>query len=163
MSLFLGGWGYKASTLGLMKGDLVLGWNASRGAFDRTFIVGISPPQNDFPITESTGYWVYAGATETLSLNGTILTTKQTKTVTVMAGGYWTALGFSSLNSTRRASDIPAMYSVSKGVTAVASYNPTTGKYSTYVVGIPSTDFKVVPGQAYWAWCVSNGTLSYYP
>jgi hypothetical protein len=163
VSLFLGGWNYKASTLGLMKGDVVTGWNSSRGAFDKTYIVGISPPVADFAITDSTGYWVYVGVSETLSLNGTIPTSKQSKNVLGPVSGCWASVGFVSLNSTRRASDIPAMYSIPGGVTSVATYSPTTGKYTTYIVGIPSTDFKVVPGQAYWVWCVSSGVFSYNP
>ena len=163
VSLFLANSSYKASTLGLTKGDVVVGWNSSRGAYDKTFIVGVSPAAADFVITGSTGYWVYAGIAETLSLNGTVPTAKQSKNIVGPAGGYWTTVGFVSFNSTRRASDIPAMLNVAGGVTAVASYSPTTGKYSTYIVGIPSTDFKVVPGQAYWCWCVASGVLSYYP
>ena len=163
VSLFLSGWSYKASTLGLMKGDIVVGWNSSRAAYDKSYIVGVSPPVADFAITESTGYWVYVGTSKTISLNGTVPTSKQSKTSSGPVGGYWASVGFVSLNSTRRASDIPAMYSIPGGVTAVASYNPSTTKYSQYIVGIPSTDFKVVPGQAYWVWCVSSGVFSYNP
>jgi hypothetical protein len=163
VSLFLSGWSYKASTLGLAKGDTVLSWNSSRAAYDKTFIVGISPPSADFYISGSTGYWIFAKASETLSFTGTVPTSKQSRNVVVPAGGYWVPVGFVSLNSTRRASDIPPMYNVSGGVTAVVSYNPNTWKYSTYVVGIPSTDFKVEPGQAYWCWCVANGVLAYDP
>ncbi len=162
-SLFIANSTYKASTLGLMKGDMVAQWNISRGVYDKLYVVGVSPPISDFAIRQSTGYWVYALAAETISLNGTVPTSKQSKTLTGPTGGYWAAVGFVAFNSTRRASDIPAMYSVTGGVTAVASYNPTTGKYSIYVVGLPSTDFKVVPGQAYWVWCVTSGVLSYNP
>jgi hypothetical protein len=156
---------YKASTLGLMKGDMVSQWNSSRGGYDRQYIVGISPPQLDFAIKQSTGYWVWAGATETLSLNGTIPTSKQSRAIAgpAGAGGYWATVGFVAFNSTRRASDIPSMYSIPGGVTAVCSFNPTSGRYTIYVVGVPSTDFKVAPGQAYWCWCLTSGVLSYYP
>ena len=163
VSLFVANSTYKASTLGLMKGDMVSQWNSSRGVYDKQYIVGISPPSFDFSIKQSTGYWVWVGASETISLNGTIPTSKQTRTVGGPAGGYWATLGFVAFNSTRRASDIPAMYSVAGGVTAVSSFNPTSGRYTTYVVGIPSTDFKVAPGQAYWCWCTASGVLSYYP
>jgi hypothetical protein len=163
VSLFVANSTLKASTLGLMNGDMVSPWNSSRGVFDKPYIVGVSPPLFDFAIKQSTGYWIWAGATETLSLNGTVPTSKQSRTIAGPAGGYWAAVGFVAFNSTRRASDIPAMYSVPGGVTAVSSYNPTSGRYTTYVVGLPSTDFKVAPGQAYWCWCVASGVLSYYP
>ena len=163
VSLFLAGWSYKASTLGLMKGDVVVGWNSSKSAYDQAYIIGLSDSADDFTITKSNGYWVYAAASETICLNGTVPTSKQSKTIAVPAGGNWAAIGFVSFNSTRRASDIPAMYSVAGGVVAVASYNPTTEKYSMYMVDDPSTDFKVLPGQAYWLWCVASGVLTYSP
>jgi len=163
ISMFLSGGGYKASTLGLASGDVVVGWNSSRGAYDQQFIVGVSPPVADFAISSSTGYWVYAGAALTISINGTLPTSRHTKTVTVPTGGYWVSVGFESLNSTRKASDIPSMFSVLQGVTTVVSYNPTTGKYSNYIVGIPSTDFKIVPGQGYWCWITTSGVLTYDP
>jgi hypothetical protein len=138
VSMFLTNSSYRASTLGLKNGDIVAQWNSSRGAYDGTYIVGISSGVADFPLSESTGYWIYAAAAETIGLNGTVPTT-------------------------RRASDIPAMYDTPDGVMAVASFNPTTGRYSTYFVGLPSTDFKVVPGQAYWCWCVVSGVITYDP
>ncbi len=161
ISLFLDGKTYKASTLGLMRGDKIVGWNSSRGSYDQQFIIGISPASQDFDLSASTGYWVYASAPETLVLNGTVPTTKHTKTVTVPTGGYWAAIGFESLNSTRKASDIPAMFSVNRGITSVVSYNPSTGKYSTYIVGVPQTDFRIVPGKGYWCWVVASGVLTY--
>jgi hypothetical protein len=163
ISLFVANSTLKASTLGLMKGDVVSQWNSSRGVYDKQYIVGISPPIFDFAIKQSTGYWVWAGASETVSFNGTIPTSKQSRTIAGPAGGYWASIGFVSFNSTRRASDIPGMYSVPGGVTAVSSYNPSLRKYTTYVVGLPSSDFKVAPGQAYWCWCISSGVLSYLP
>ena len=163
VSLFVANLTYKASTLGLRVNDTVAHWNSSRGVYDKQYIVGISKPVFDFAIEQSTGYWIWAKAPETLSLNGSVPTSKQSRAIAGPAGGYWATVGFVAFNSTRRASDIPAMYNVAGGVTAVASYNPTTGKYATYVVGLPSTDFKVMPGQAYWCWCVASGVLSYYP
>ncbi len=161
ISLFLDGKTYKASTLGLAKGDMIASWNSSNGVYDKRYIVGVSPASADFTLSESTGYWIYAVSAETLTLNGTVPTSKHVKSVVVPSGGYWAAVGFESLNSTRKASDIPAMFSVSKGITSVVSYNPTTNKYSNYLVGVPSTDFRIVPGQGYWCWCVTSGVLTY--
>jgi hypothetical protein len=160
ISMFLGA-KYNASTLGLARGDMIASWNSTTGAYDKKFIVGISPAAADFSLSSSTGYWVYANVAETLNLNGIVGTAKHTKMVTVPSGGYWAAIGFESLNSTRKASDIPAMFSVNRGITAVVSYNPTTGKYSTYLVGVPPTDFRIVPGQGYWCWCTTSGVLTY--
>lgn len=160
--VLLVGSGYRASTLGLMVGDTVSGWNSSTATYDQNYIVGRSPARSDFAISPSTGYWIYAGAAETIHLNGTIPTTKQHKDVTVPPGGGWATIGFDSLNSTRRASDIPKMYS-GGSVDTVASYDPITGKNTAYINGVPRTDFTLIVGQAYWAWCSANGTLSYNP
>jgi hypothetical protein len=153
---------YRASTLGLMVGDVVSGWNSSKATFDQNYIVGVSPSRNDFAISPSTGYWIYANAAETLHLNGTIPTTKQHKAVTVPPGGGWATVGFESLNSTRHASDIPKMYS-GGSVQTVGAYDPITGKSTAYINGIPRTDFKLIVGQAYWCFCSANGTLTYDP
>ena len=163
VSLFLANSTLKASTLGLKKGDTVVQWNMTRGVYDLQYIVGISSPASDFFIKPSTGYWIYAKAAETISFNGTIPTSKQSRVIAGPGAGCWATVGFLSFNSTRRASDIPAMYSVAGGVTAVTSYNPTNGRYSTYIVGVPSSDFKVVPGQAYWCWFTAGGVLTYSP
>ena len=160
--VLLVGSGYRASTLGLMVGDIVTGWNSSTATYDQTFVVGRSPERNDFAISPSTGYWIYAGGAETIHLNGTIQTTKQQKAVTVPPGGGWAAIGFKSLNSTRRASDIPKMYS-GGSIGIVTTYDPVTGKSVAYINGVPRTDFTLIVGQAYWCWCSANGTLSYNP
>ena len=160
--VMLVGSGYMASTLGLMVGDVVSGWNSSKATFDQSYIVGVSPSRSDFAISPSTGYWIYANAAETIHLNGTIPTTKQHKPIAVPPGGGWAALGFGSLNSTRHASDIPNMYS-GGSIQTVATYDPITGKSTTYVNGVPRTDFKLVVAQAVWCWCSANGTLSYAP
>jgi hypothetical protein len=163
ISTFVNGSGYRASTLGLMRGDSVLGWNTTTSRFDQNYIVGISPPSADFPLHASTGYWVYATKAEALYLAGTMPTAKQTKKVDVPAGGNWVAIGFESFNSSRRASDIPALYNASGGISSVYSFDPSTGVYSTYIVGVPSTDFKIVLGRGYWIWCKVSGVLSYLP
>jgi hypothetical protein len=156
------GYGYKASTLGLLNGDVVSGWNSSTLAYDKNYIVGSSPARNDFLIAESTGYWIYANAVETLSLLGSVPTTPQTRTITVPAvTGGWVIVGFNSLNTTRHASNIPAMYSGGV-INTVAGYNTTSGLYNVYT-GIPRTDFWLVPGQAYWCWCTASGVLTYNP
>jgi len=159
VSLPLVGFGYKASTLGLLTDDIVSGWNGT--AYNQNYIVGRSPARNDFAISESTGYWIYVNVTETLLINGTVPTGPQTKTVTVPVGGGWAIIGFSGLNTTRKASNIPAMYTGGT-ITTVAYYDTTSGSYIVYI-GTPRTDFVLVPGQAYWVYCDASGVLTYNP
>jgi hypothetical protein len=160
--VLLVGSGYNASTLGLMAGDVVCGWNSTTAAYDQNYIVGLSPPRNDFAISPSTGYWIYANAAEIIHFNGTIPTTKQHKAITVPPGGGWATIGFGSFNSTRHASDIPGMYS-GGNIDIVGAYDPITGTSTAYINGVPRTDFKLIVGQGYWCWCSANGILSYDP
>jgi hypothetical protein len=154
--------GCLASTLGLMVGDTVVGWNSTTARYDQSYVVGVSPPTHDFVIGESTGYWVYAGATEKVSLHGSLPTANQNKKINVPTGGGWATLGFDSLNIVRRASDIPPMYS-GGNISTVVTCDPVTGAYTSYFTGTPVNDFILVPGQAYWIWCSASGTLTYTP
>jgi peptide/nickel transport system substrate-binding protein len=159
VSLPLAGYGYMASTLpGLVLDDVVSGWNGS--AYNQNFIIGRSPPRNDFAIADSTGYWIYAGAARTMHILGSVPTETQTKTVTVPSEG-WAMIGFLGLNATRWTHDIPLMYSGGT-VTTVAWYNPTTQLYQVYI-GTPRTDFMLVPGAGYWIYCTASGELNYDP
>ena len=163
ISAFVDGVGYNASTLGLARGDVIVRWNDTTMGFDRTYVVGISPRSADFTISNSTGYWVFAVKPEVLNLVGTMPAVKQSKKVEVPGGGGWASVGFQSFNNTRKASDVLSLYSVPGGLASVASYDPVTMVYSTYVPGLPSSDFKIVPGKGYWVWCKVNGILSYQP
>ncbi|MGQ9587948.1 MAG: sialidase family protein, partial [Thermoplasmata archaeon] len=160
ISVPLSGWEYRASTLGLMTGDMVVSWNSATGTYDKIYIVGISPSTADFTICESTGYWVYATASETLRLNGTVPDTTQTRSITVPSGGGWVAVGFQSLSTTMRASDIPGMYS-GGSIQTVSAFDPVSQTYKTYISGLPSTDFLLSPGVGLWLWCTASGTLTY--
>lgn len=156
------GYGYMASTLGLMSNDVVAGYNPATMTYDKNYIVGVSPPPLDFAIAGSTGYWIHAATAETLHLNGMVPSTAQSLTVGLPAGGGWFIVGFNSLKSTMMASDIPAMYS-GGSLNTVASFNPATGTYTSYIVGVPPTDFALAPGQAYWCYAGAGGTLTYAP
>ena len=156
------GYGYMASTLGLLTGDVVSGWNPATQSYDKSYIVGVSPIPLDFAIEPSTGYWIFASADETLHLLGDIPTTTQTRSITVPATGGWAMIGLNSLDTSRHASDLPAMYT-GGSLTSVASYNPITMTYATYIVGVPPSDFALTPGEAYWVYCTASGTLSYDP
>jgi len=99
---------------------------------------------------------------ETLYLLGSIPTTTQTRTVTLPAGGGWFIVGFNTMNASWKASNIPGMYTGGT-ISTVASYNPATGTYKSYIRGVPPTDYVLVPGQAYWCFANASGTLSYNP
>jgi hypothetical protein len=156
------GFGYKASTLGLVKNDVVASYNPTTRTYDKNFIVGVSPIPLDFAIAANTGYWIYAGLNETLYLKGALATGPQSKTITFSGAHGWAIIGFNSLNTTRKASNIPAMFSGST-ISTVATYNPATKTYKSYIVGVPPTDFALSPGQAYWVYCNGNCTMTYNP
>jgi hypothetical protein len=155
------GYGYKASTLGLMPGDTVTQWNPATKVY-QNYIVGL--PVNDFNINPSTGYWINVpSGTRTLALYGTNPNATQSKTVTVPATGGWAIIGFVGLNTTRHASDIPAMYS-GGSVMTVSAWNPVTKAYMSWLSIIPTVNnFLLVPGQAYWVLFSASGTLTYTP
>ena len=157
------GYSYTASTLGLKTGDLVSRWNSTTRSYDRTFIVGISPIVLDFPLESSTGYWVFTSAHESLNLKGNIPTAKQFKSIVVPQGGGWVSVGFASLNTSRRASDLPSMLDNKTSIKLVTCYDPIAGSYQLYIAGAPSTDFQLVPGRGIWCYSATNGTLSYDP
>lgn len=157
------GWGYKASTLGLKTGDAVIGWNPATQSYDRNYIVGVSPSTADFTINPSEGYWVYATGPETASLNGMVPNTTQTRTISLPSGGGCAIIGFQSLRTDMRASDVVSMYSDPDAVVMVAGLDAATGTYKSYYRGVPGTDFALAPGQAYWIWCTASGVLSYTP
>jgi len=155
--------GYKAGNVGLLPGDVVAGFNPGTGAYDKNFIVGSSPPPMDFALAGSTGYWVYTKVNETLWLYGTLPTVDQTRSITIKAGGGWAIIGFNTLKTTMKASNIPSMYS-GASITAIAWFNAETKIYKSFIPGgPPPTDFYLVPGTAYWVYCSGSGTLTYSP
>jgi hypothetical protein len=119
---------------------------------------------NDFNINPSTGYWINVpSGTRTLALYGTVTNATQSKTITVPAAGGWAIIGFVGLNTTRHASDIPAMYS-GGSVTTVSAWNPVTKAYTSWLSIIPTVNnFQLVPGRAYWVLFSASGTLTYTP
>jgi hypothetical protein len=159
VSLPLVGFGYRASTLGLLTGDIVTGWNGS--AYNQIYVVGRSPARNDFAILENTGYWIFVNVAETLAINGVVPTGPQSRSITVPPGGGWVLIGLNSLK-TWHASDIPPMFSPPGSVNMVARYDPVTGMYRTYI-GTVRTDFLLFPGQAFFVWCNQNCTMTYNP
>jgi PKD repeat protein len=153
---------FRAGNIGLKSGDVVSQWNTVTQKFDKTFIVGRSPPTLDFPIAPSTGYLVFAGANEVLNLTGIVPPSLVTRTTVVPSAGGWESLGFLGLNATRRASDVPGMFTGGR-VVAVSVFNPITGAHVSYIVGVPFTDFVIPRGLGVWCFCTANGTFSYVP
>ena len=157
------GYAYNASTLGLMKNDVVIEWDSATQRYGKTYIVGVSPPSMDFVIEDNTAYWICAGAHEKIKLKGSVPTAPQSKQLSVPQGGGWVLIGLESLNMTRTASDIVSLVDAPQGVSLVASYDSLTGSYRMYVSGVPKTDYVLVPGEGCWVYLGSSGTLSYTP
>ena len=170
---FLSGWNfisiptvgyvYNASTLGLLKGDAVVGWNSETQKYDRTYVVGMSPVWCDFSLCDSTGYWIHINAHERVKLKGSVPTAKQSRSIDVPDGGGWAMFGFESLNVSRYASDIPKMLNRSDIISSISCYYPAAMTYKTYVPGNPATDFVMVPGQACWIYLRASATIAYSP
>jgi len=160
------GFGYNASTIGLLTGSVIVSWNSATQAYDKNYIKGISPLSADFAIAPNAGYWVWVAAARTLHLYGSIPTTVQSNVFVVPGGGGWVAVGFASLKTTWNAQNItgtttvPGFYSGSGNVTLVAKY---TGVYVTFIKGTPMNNFALVPGVGYWCWATASGALSYIP
>ncbi len=158
------GWGYKASTLPLAKGDVVIRCNELPY---HVFIVGITDFKYDFPIRPGEAYWIWTAAAKTLHLYGTVPTTVQTINVTINSsgGGGWFAFGLASLK-TWRAHDIAAMYSGPGRILMVAIYWPFPwGIYKTWLSGLPSlNDLSIHPGLGILIYVTeTGGKLTYMP
>ena len=151
---------YSASTLGLQYRDVITGWNATTQTYDRTYLVGISPPAMDFDIIPGVCYWIYANSAETLDLSGYVPTGMITVNITVPLAGGWVAFAFLGLE-THYAHELPGMYTGT--IPVVVDFSESTQMYVTYIVGIPMTDFAILPGQAIWIYCTTSGTLTYTP
>lgn len=161
-SLPLTGYGYRASTLGLQPGDMVSQWVPATRVY-QNHIVGV--PINDFAILPSHGYWINVpSGTRSLTLFGEVPPENQSRAITLPPGGGWALIGFASLRTTWHASDIPAMYNITGSITMVATWNPVTKYYTSWLSVIPSVNnFLIVPGHGYWILAGASGTLSYAP
>jgi hypothetical protein len=155
------GFGYKASTLGLLTNDVVVGWNPATQTYDKSYVVGVSLPFKDFSVEPGTGYWIFASAAETLHLKGTIPAGPQSRSVVTPGPGSWVTVGFNSLR-TWQASQLPAMYS-GGSITQVLMFNATTMTYKTYNPSLPFTDFAIAPGNGLWILVTASGTWTYTP
>ncbi len=151
---------YNASTLGLAPGDVVVMWDTTTQQY-KTHVVGL--PLNDFPISPSTGYWIYATQVKTLALYGEVPLMTQTRSITVPATGGWALIGMASMNITWRAVDLNVMFSPAGSLSVVVMWNATVQTYKTHIIGLPLNNFPLVPGQAYWVYLSATATLTYVP
>jgi hypothetical protein len=156
----LAGWGYRASTLPLDLGDVIVHYDHSTGT-QTSYTFGISPPFKDFPILPHEGYWLHTTRAKTLNVYGYVPTEMQKAAISIPPTGGWIVFGFLGL-TTHKASQIPGMYS--GGVTVVAYYDHANMRILTWVVGGPPfRDFSIPPGMGIFIWVNSSGVLSYNP
>lgn len=155
----LTGYGYRASTLGLLPGDIVVAWNMAAQSYRGSYIIGISPTIMDFDIQPGLGYWIYSGTARTLHLFGTIPTTVSL-TITVPAGGGWALLSIVGVNSVFHASDVSTLISGTTLVTLV-KWNAGTQSFASYIPGQPMNNFWLDPGMGFWAYFSGSGVLTY--
>jgi hypothetical protein len=148
---------YKASTLGLNMFDGVVGWNPSTQTYDKNYIVGL--PTADFTLESSTSYWVFANGPRTLFFEGACPTVQQS---TSFSTGGWITVGLCSLNTGLHASDLVSMYS-GAAVSGVAMWDASAQRFITYIPGLPTDNFALVPGQGYWMMVSGAGTFTYNP
>ena len=152
--------GYKASTIGLMTGDVVAGYNPTTMTYDQYFIVDIYPSIYDFDLEPNYGYWVFTTTAQTLDLVGDLPTTVQSREIVMPSGGGWALVGVPTTAGPLYASDVIDMYSGTAMV--VAAYNTLTGTYQTHYAGTP-TDFELTPGDGLWLFATDSGWLTYEP
>jgi len=165
VTLPLIGTSYRASTLGLSTGDIVVSWNSTTQIFDKTYIVGMSPPIIDYAIVPGKGYWIYSTSPKSVLLGGSPATTTQRMTLSVPSKGGWVTIGLVSVSSDWNASDLAGAIVCQNGgrVATVCSWNPVTSAYSTYVPGHPLNDFALAPGEACFVSITGTATLTYNP
>ena len=152
--------GYMASTLGLVNGDLVAGWNPATQRYDKCYVVGLSPQLRDFAIEEGNGYWIHTTTVETLNLQGTMPNGTQSWTYTVPGTASWVMIGLTSLRAFH-ASELLSMVQPPGAISMVVGYDEVAGGYHPYIPEFPFTDFLIVPGQGFWASCTASFVLTY--
>ena len=152
--------GHDASTLGLSVGDMISKWDPATQTYVKSYIVGISGPDQDFTIEPSWSYWIYSGTTKSLILWGEVPSGEQSRTVTVPPGGGWVQVGLASLRTDLWASDIVDMYDPPL-LEMVSRWNADTQTYSNYLVQFGLIDFQLSPGDGLWLYVGMSGELSY--
>ena len=141
-----------ASTLGLLPGDEIVRWNSSTQSYDKIYIVGVSPPSQDFPLTANSPYWIFSGTTEDLVIYGSEPPVSS-RWIQVSPGGGWAFIGLSSWHTPGlRAHDVAAMFDPPT-VMMVVRWNAPGRYYQTFIAAIPGlNDFALTIGEGYWVY-----------
>ena len=157
VSLPLTGYGYRASTLGLSSGDVIVGVDYPYHVLVyKTYVVG--NPFNDFAMLPNQGYWIFVSVSKTLTILGVVPNTVQT--IQLPSGSGWWLIGFLGFK-TWHASEIVQMFN---GTTSlVVKFNPITKTYITYIAGLPINNFLVGPGEACWVYVEGSAVIRYRP
>lgn len=158
---------YYASTLGLPTGSVVCLWDSASQSYLKVYVVGMTPPSEDFRILSGYGYFVYVAAVQDLVLPGNHPDKYASYSIALDVPspiGGWVSVGWISTDTTKHASDI-ASYVSGAQAKFICKYDPVSHSYLSYVVGLspPTYDFQVLPGDAMWIWVTPGGTLTYTP
>ena len=155
---------YKASTLGLADGDMIAGWNPSLQTYDQVYMKGYDPPEYDFQLNETKGYWVWASAVENIALYGIQASAPFSWAVDVPSGGGWVIVSLCSYDTYWKASNMTTIYSGAT-VWIVANWSAPGQTYNAFMPGFdpPEYDFAMRAGHSYWIWVDGDGTMAYTP
>ena len=119
-----------------------------------SYVVG-DPDKFDFPIVAGEGYYVWSSDPNHFTLKGELL---PSSSIQLKTG--WNMIGYSSMQP-MMASELLENIEGGHGL-IVASKNPDTGKYHSYVVGDSAKlDFTISPGNAYYIWADGPSVLAF--
>ena len=113
-------------------------WNNSKGMFE-SYLVGISPVEDDFPIENGVGYFIYVNENVTFNVTGTPIAS-----VDIILPEGWNTIGWYK--------DIPTTASaIAENIsncTTISIWNNSKGMYESYLPGIspPERNFVVRKG-----------------
>ena len=127
-------------------------------------MIGFDPPQYDFQLIDTKGYWIWASAIENIPLLGTRATAPISRAIDVPVGGGWAMVGLSSFNATWKAGNLQSQYA-GREIFIVGGWNAAPQTSYAFLPGIdpPIYDFALSAGHSYWIWVSMSGTLTYAP
>jgi PKD repeat protein len=137
--------------------SVVSAFNATTGDYN-SFIVGVSPSEDDFALSANYGYFLYCHTNTTLVISGF---SPSNPGVVINPG--WNMIGWSSYNNST-ANSVCAALSSGSGHTVISQFVPSTGDYNSYIAGISpnSFNFGVSPGQGYFLYSASSTPQTLY-
>ena len=127
-------------------------------------MVGFDPPQYDFQLNDSKGYWIWASAVENIALYGTQASAPLSRVIDVPSGGGWVMVSLCSFQTSWMASGLQSLYT-GGSIFIVGGWDAATQTSYAYLPGIdpPIYDFAMRAGHSYWIWVSASGTLTYTP